>query len=216
MCPQDQIPPADATLVIRAWEIETELRNLMAQLNARSTRATVATVAQRLIDTVKPYTEQGGERSVNNASNGPPASALQLTEAPNESSSQKGRIPVAGLDKSSVNYRDESNKFSRSQLYNDITLIFMLENMQFSAGLLFNDIKGEFTRLGVDIKDSALLSRLSRMRTDGALLPISKKGGSSPQNGSSPTGRYKLSEGGIKAALAARRQRGMKDEQDVD
>jgi hypothetical protein len=65
--------------------------------------------------------------------------------------------------------------------------------------IVYDDIKKEFASLRIEIEDSTLLSRLSRLRSDNrkALEPVSTTG----------TGFYRLSTGGRKVAQELREKR---------
>jgi hypothetical protein len=94
-----------------------------------------------------------------------------------------------------IDQRSLQNRKLRGELFDDIILMLLLANSE--RMLVASDIKNEFIRLRIKVRDTALLSRIARLREDKALEPVSVTG----------TGLYRLSADGRKIAQSAKEQR---------
>jgi hypothetical protein len=108
-----------------------------------------------------------------------------------------------GLDKTKIETTDLANRQLKSALYNDVILIFLHENRGRKQPVILRELELEFERLGHKLGASTVRTRMSRLRKD-YLEALAVGGGKG-----SKAGRYRLSEAGIRAARAARKDRGM-------
>jgi hypothetical protein len=101
------------------------------------------------------------------------------------------------LKPNEIDQRSLDNRKLRGPLLDEIALLLLLANDE--RNIVYDDIKKEFASLRIEIEDSTLLSRLSRLRSDNrkALEPVSTTG----------TGFYRLSTGGRKVAQDFREKR---------
>lgn len=109
----------------------------------------------------------------------------------------RGSDITSFLEPNEINQRSLDNRKLRGPLVDEVALLLLLANDDRS--IIFDDIKKEFERLRIDVEDSTLLSRLSRLRSDNrkALEPVSVTG----------MGLYRLSLGGRKVAQELREKR---------
>jgi len=94
--------------------------------------------------------------------------------------------------------RSLRNRTLRGALFDDIILLLLHANSD--RDLVAADVKGEFVRLDIQAGETALLSRIARLRESGCLEKVSVTG----------TGLYRLTEAGRKAAQTAKDRRSVK------
>jgi hypothetical protein len=99
------------------------------------------------------------------------------------------------LKPSDIDQRSIRNRKLRGTLFDDIILTLLLENRE--RDLVAADIKNEFARLQIVVKENALLSRIARLREAKSLEPVVSTG----------TGIYRLSPDGMKTAQSAKDRR---------
>jgi hypothetical protein len=99
------------------------------------------------------------------------------------------------LKPSEINQRSILNRKLRRTMYDDIVLLLLLANE--GRDLVATDLKNEFARLQIKIGSTTLLSRVARLREDKAIESVIV----------TRAGFYRLTMGGRKVALEAKRKR---------
>jgi hypothetical protein len=98
-----------------------------------------------------------------------------------------------GMDKDWIRPNDLATRHTKSSLYVDIILIFLLNNQERSQPIILQEILQEFKRLGINQTENAVRTRLSRMK------PAYLHSNESDIDSLRP-GQYRLSGDGVKEA----------------
>jgi hypothetical protein len=188
--------PSDGKSVVdlcnRALACIDELRSIVGTLSQDRDPSWAALVRRRATEVLK--TSPGEE--IVNAMNSLPAIDTIPAGIAVPGYLQATREELRSLlSPREIKQSDLRNRNRKSKLCTDVILLLLLANE--TMEITFDDAKFEFSRLGIPETPTSLASRLSRMRTDGFLVPVSESGG----------GVYKLSQSGRAAATAAKSTR---------